>query len=135
MKDKTFNTNSLSLLNLYRVYMNPYSATVFALKMKMSSDLYVCCIYSNALQTRSYHGSNRYEQALAPGGYSDICIRRLRSFVWVQNSDFQQKKGWEEVSEKVNIFGDIKILWIVLLGHHKIGLLLGVISMYFGVFS
>ena len=35
----------------------------------------------------------------------------------------------------MNIFGGMKILWIFLGGHHKIGLNLGVISMHFRVFS
>ena len=36
---------------------------------------------------------------------------------------------------KLNIFGGMKILWIFLGGHHKIGLNLEVISMHFRVFS
>ena len=35
----------------------------------------------------------------------------------------------------MNIFWGMKILWIFFLGHPKIGLLLGVISMYLRVFS
>ena len=35
----------------------------------------------------------------------------------------------------MNIFWGIKILWIFFWGHPKIGLVLGVISMYFRVFS
>ena len=35
----------------------------------------------------------------------------------------------------MNNFGGMKILWIFLGGHHKIGLYLGVISMHFRVFS
>ena len=35
----------------------------------------------------------------------------------------------------MNIFEGMKILWIFLGGHHKIGLYLGVISMHFRVFS
>ena len=35
----------------------------------------------------------------------------------------------------MNIFGGMKILSIFFGGHHKIGLYLGVISMYFRVFS
>ena len=35
----------------------------------------------------------------------------------------------------MNIFWGMKILWIFLWGHCKIGLVLGVISMYLGVFS
>ena len=38
-------------------------------------------------------------------------------------------------SDKINIFGGTKILWIFLGGHHNIGLYLGVISMHFRVFS
>ena len=34
----------------------------------------------------------------------------------------------------MNVFGGMKILWIFLLGRHKIGLYLGVISMHFRVF-
>ena len=34
----------------------------------------------------------------------------------------------------MNIFGDMKILWIFFGGHHKIGLYLGVISMHFRFF-
>ena len=33
----------------------------------------------------------------------------------------------------MNILGGIKILWIFLWGHHKIGLFSGVISMHFRV--
>ena len=35
----------------------------------------------------------------------------------------------------MNIFWGMEILWIYLWGHPKIGLVLGVISMYFRVFS
>ena len=35
----------------------------------------------------------------------------------------------------MNIFGGYEDLWIFFWGHHKIGLYLGVISMYFRVFS
>ena len=35
----------------------------------------------------------------------------------------------------INIVGGMKILWIFLGGHDKIGLVLGVSSMYFRVFS
>ena len=35
----------------------------------------------------------------------------------------------------IDILGDMKILWIFLGGHDKIGLVLGVSSMYFRVFS
>ena len=36
---------------------------------------------------------------------------------------------------KMNIFGAMKILCIFFVGHHKIGLYLGVISVHFRVFS
>ena len=36
---------------------------------------------------------------------------------------------------KMNIFWGLKILWIFFWGYPKIGLVLGVISMYFRVFS
>ena len=35
----------------------------------------------------------------------------------------------------MNIFGGMEILWIFVWDHHKIGLYLGIISMYFRVFS
>ena len=35
----------------------------------------------------------------------------------------------------MNIFGGMKILWILFGGHDKIGLVLGVSSMYFRAFS
>ena len=35
----------------------------------------------------------------------------------------------------MNIFGSMKILWIFLRVHHKTELVLGVISMHFGIFS
>ena len=35
----------------------------------------------------------------------------------------------------MNILGGMKILWIFLGGHHKTGLVLGVISMHLRVFS
>ena len=57
--------------------------------------------------------------------------RRLGSFIWVQNFEFQYFLGF---SEKIIFFWGMKILWIFVLGHHKIGLYLGVISMHFRVF-
>ena len=36
---------------------------------------------------------------------------------------------------KMNIFGTMKILWMFSWGHHKTGLVLGVISMHFMFFS
>ena len=63
------------------------------------------------------------------GGYSDISyIGRLTPLFGDQNFEFQYFWG---VSEKMNIFEGMKILWIFLGGHHKIGLYLGVISMFF----
>ena len=59
-------------------------------------------------------------------------IRRLGPFLGVQNVEFQYFGG---VFRKINIFLDMKILWIFLWGHHKIGLYLVVISMHFRVFS
>ena len=35
----------------------------------------------------------------------------------------------------MNIFMGMKILWIILAGHHKIGLYLGIIFRHFMVFS
>ena len=51
-------------------------------------------------------------------------IRRFWLFLGVQNFEFQYFGG-----------GIQKIVWIFLGGHHKIGLYLEVISMYFRVFS
>ena len=59
-------------------------------------------------------------------------IRRLGPFFGSQLSEFQYF-FW--VFRKVNIFWGMKILWIFFWGHPKIGLVLGVISMYFRVFS
>ena len=58
-------------------------------------------------------------------------IRRLGSFFWVKYCEFQYFWGF---SEKINMFWGMKILWIFLGGHHKIGLYLGVISMHFRFF-
>ena len=49
----------------------------------------------------------------------------------VQNFDFSIFLG---VFRKINIFGDMKILWIFLGGHRIIRPCLGVISMHFRVF-
>ena len=59
-------------------------------------------------------------------------IRRFGSFFWVQNFEFQYFLG---VFRKINIFGGMKILWIIFWGHYKIGLYLVVISMHFRDFS
>ena len=67
------------------------------------------------------------------GGYSDIFIHtRLGSFYWVQSFEFQYFWG---VFSKMNKFLGMKVFWIFLGNHHKIGLYLGVISMQFRVFS
>ena len=60
-------------------------------------------------------------------------IRCLGSFFGVQNFDFQYI--FLGVFRKINILLGMKILWLFFGGHHKIGLYLGVISMYFRVFS
>ena len=52
------------------------------------------------------------------GGYPDIFIRRLRPFVWFKILNFNIFCFFR----KMNIFGGI-----LFLGHHKIGLYLGVI--------
>ena len=60
-------------------------------------------------------------------------IRRLGPFFWGQIFEFQYFLGF---SEKLKTFWGMNILWIFFLGGHpKIGLVLGVISMYFRVFS
>ena len=58
-------------------------------------------------------------------------IRRLGSFLGVQNFEFQYFGGFR----KINIFWGMKILWIFLGVHHKIGQYLGVFSMHFRVES
>ena len=40
------------------VSIKPFPAKIFFLEM---SSAFVCCIYSNALQPSSYHGSKHYE--------------------------------------------------------------------------
>ena len=62
----------------------------------------------------------------------------LGLFSGLQNYEFQYLFFfffWEGGFRKINIFGGKKILWIFFGDHHKIGLYLGVISMYFRVFS
>ena len=66
------------------------------------------------------------------GGYSEICIiRRLGLFLRFKFLNFNIFGGFQ----KNEYFLGMKILWIFLEGHHKIGLYLGVISMHFRVFS
>ena len=68
----------------------------------------------------------------APGGTLIFSyIRRLGSFFWfkILNNDIFG------VFLKNKYFLGMKILWILLWGHHKIGLYLGVISMHFTVDS
>ena len=60
------------------------------------------------------------------------CICRLKLFLWGQNFEFQYFCAF---SEKNNIFGGMKLLWLFLGGHHKIRLVLGVIYIHFRVFS
>ena len=52
------------------------------------------------------------------GGGTLICsyIHRLGSFFGVQNFEFQYFGGF---SEKYFFLGGMKILWILILGHHK----------------
>ena len=51
--------------------------------------------------------------------------------VYIDQCDYFGGGGFRNI----NIFGGMKILWIFLGGHDKIGLVLGVSSMYFRVFS
>ena len=60
------------------------------------------------------------------------CIGRLWPFFGVQNFYFQY--FFYFFFRKMNIFGGMKIFWIIFWVHPEIGLVLGVISMYF-VFS
>ena len=64
------------------------------------------------------------------GGYSDIFryICRLGPFLGVQNLEFQYFWGFQ----KYHYFRGMKILWIY---HYKTGLVLGIISIHFRVFS
>ena len=83
--------------------------------------------YSLARVTRQQ--SDTYTDWHRGGGtpiYSYIC--RLWSFLWGSNCEFQYLflLGGGGVI-KINIFGDMKILWIFLGGNHKIGLYLGII--------
>ena len=57
-----------------------------------------------------------------PGGTDISHIHRLGLFLGVQNSEFQYFWGF---SEKLIFLGGMKILWIFLGGHHKIGLVWG----------
>ena len=72
-----------------------------------------------------------------PGGggggciFSYIQVRRLGPFSGVQNFEFQY--FWR--FQKNEYFWGMKILCIFYCGHHKIGLYLGVISMYLWFFS
>ena len=56
--------------------------TPILLILKMSSAFYVCCIYSSALQIRSYHGSKHYDpDQTAPLEQSDLgpyCLQYLQ---------------------------------------------------------
>ena len=58
-------------------------------------------------------------------------IRRLALFFGFKILNFNILRGFQ----KNKYFWGIKILWIFFGGHHKIGLYLWVISMYFRVFS
>ena len=47
-------------IRLCLLSINPYPANIFFV-LKTLSAFYICYIYSNALQTRFYHGSKLYE--------------------------------------------------------------------------
>ena len=53
----------------------------------------------------------------------------------VQNFKILIFNFWFFFSDKINIFGGMRIFYISFGCHHKIELYLGVISMHFGVFS
>ena len=61
-----------------------------------------------------------------------IYIRRLGPFWGVQNLEFQYFSLGGGGVRNITIFGGMKILWIY---HYKTGLVLGVISIHFRVFS
>ena len=64
------------------------------------------------------------------GGYSDIFLHTwARPFWGVQNFEFQYFLGFQKKNMGYEDFVDI------FMGHHKIGLYLGVISMHYRVFS
>ena len=63
------------------------------------------------------------------GGYSDIFIHTWARTIFLGQIFEFQYFFW--VFRKMNIFWGMKILWILFWGHPKIGLVLGVISMYF----
>ena len=58
-------------------------------------------------------------------------IRRLGTFFWVQNLEFQYFRGFQKNKYFLGYEDFVDIFW----GHHKIGLYLEVISMYFRVDS
>ena len=59
-------------------------------------------------------------------------IRRLGHFLGFKILNFNIFGVFQK---KMNIFGGMKILWIFLWGHHKIGVYLGVFFMHFRVDS
>ena len=60
-------------------------------------------------------------------------MRRLGAFFWFKFMNYFFFLGGGV--RKINIFGGMKIFWIFLGGHDKIGLVLGVSSIYSRVFS
>ena len=54
-------------------------------------------------------------------------ILRLRSFFWVQNIEIQYFLWFQK---NKYFWGGLKILWIFLGGHHKIGLYLGFLGSF-----
>ena len=104
---------------------------------KLNADMVALCFFRgsgpvllrNPIYVCNFQGGGGVR---TPRGYSLIFpyIRRLGSFFWVQNFEFQYFGGFSEKK----IFWGMKILWIFFWGHHKIGLYLGVISMHFWVF-
>ena len=68
------------------------------------------------LQNLTFFAMNHF----SPGGTLVFSyIRRLGPFLGIQNVEFQ----YSGVFRKTNIFGGMKILWILFWGHYKIGLI------------
>ena len=72
-------------------------------------------------------------------GYYDIFINTLAQVIFggfkILNFNIFFFFFWGGVQTNKNFLGGMKILWVFLGGHHKIGLNLGIIFFHFRVFS